>query len=123
MRRIQLVFGRILVGMMIMISGCAPGSFTGFVGPSQVIVDGGGTENFAEFSGTQIAGPPPEGTFNLQIQALEVTQGVRGDIPTRVSPGGGLSIHDASFLIVSKTRLRVPISLSVTKVTTMPALS
>ena len=38
--------------------------------------------------------PPPfqieEGTFNLQIQAVEVTQGVRGEIPSRVSPASDL---------------------------------
>jgi hypothetical protein len=31
-----------------------------------------------------------DGTFNLQIQAVEVTQGVRGDIPARIAPDGDL---------------------------------
>ena len=34
----------------------------------------------------------PEGTFNLQIQALEVTQGVSGEIPTRMAPQGDFNL-------------------------------
>ena len=34
----------------------------------------------------------PEGTFNVQIQALEVTQGIRGDIPSRIAPDDNLTL-------------------------------
>ena len=34
--------------------------------------------------------PAPDPSFNVQIQAIEVTQGVRGDIPTRTAPAGDL---------------------------------
>ena len=32
----------------------------------------------------------PDPSFNVQIQAIEVTQGIRGDIPTRTAPGDDL---------------------------------
>jgi len=41
----------------------------------------------AAFSVNYSHSSPPAGTFNVQIQALEVTQGVRGDIPIRTAPG------------------------------------
>ena len=41
------------------------------------------------------------GTFNVQIQALEVTQGVRGDIPSRTAPGENLTFPPDDVLHVA----------------------
>ena len=46
--------------------------------------------SFAASSAGVSPSPPPAGTFNVQVQALKVTQGVRGDIPSRTAPGDGL---------------------------------
>ncbi len=52
--------------------------------------------------------PPPfqieEGTFNLQIQAIEVTQGVRGEIPTRVAPTGDLVLSPDGAVHIANRR-------------------
>jgi len=36
----------------------------------------------------QVTGAPAAGNFDVQVQAIEVTQGIRGDIPRRTPPGG-----------------------------------
>ncbi len=48
--------------------------------------------------------PLPEGTFNVQIQALEVTQGVRGDIPARMAPGDDMTLISDSAMHVADRR-------------------
>ena len=52
--------------------------------------------------------PPPfqieEGTFNLQIQAIEVTQGVRGEIPSRVAPTGDLVLSPDGAVHIADRR-------------------
>jgi hypothetical protein len=45
-----------------------------------------------------------DGTFNLQIQAIEVTQGVRGDIPIRTSPQGDLVLLSDGAVHVADRR-------------------
>jgi len=66
---------------------CAGTLATGGAAPSGCFT--GRFEQEASISFTVTAGPPsPTGTFNVQIQAVEVTQGIRGDIPTRASPNG-----------------------------------
>jgi hypothetical protein len=49
---------------------------------------------YGEFSPTNIPTSiqAEDGTFNLQIQAIEVTQGVRGQIPSRIPPYGDLML-------------------------------
>ena len=47
---------------------------------------------------------PPTGTFNVQIQALEVTQGVRGDIPSRTAPGDDLALVPDGAVHVANRR-------------------
>ena len=60
------------------------------------------------------------GSFNLQIQAIEVTQGVRGEIPTRVPPNGDLTfppdgaVHIANRRTVVRVYPWVDSSLSTT---------
>jgi hypothetical protein len=48
------------------------------------------------------------GAFNVQIRALEVTQGVRGDIPTRTAPGDDLVLiaDDAVHVANRRTVVR-----------------
>jgi len=48
--------------------------------------------------------PLPEGTFNVQIQALEVTQGVRGNIPSRTAPGDDQTLPPDGALHVADRR-------------------
>jgi hypothetical protein len=47
---------------------------------------------------------PPAGAFNVQILALEVTQGVRGDIPTRTTPHGDLVLPSDGAVHVANRR-------------------
>ena len=54
--------------------------------------DNGGVEALAATASDKNLEPLPEGTFNVQIQALEVTQGIRGDIPVRTAPGDSLTL-------------------------------
>jgi hypothetical protein len=56
-----------------------------------------------EAAGRSTVQPGP-GTFNLQIQAVEVTQGVRGDIPTRITPEGALSLPPDGAVHVANRR-------------------
>jgi hypothetical protein len=49
-------------------------------------------------------GQLPAETFNVQIQALEVTQGVRGDIPTRTAPGDDLVLVSDDAVHVANRR-------------------
>jgi hypothetical protein len=57
--------------------------------------------------------PLPEGTFNVQIQALEVTQGVRGNIPSRdpsadnltLSPDGAFHVADRRTVVRAYPRM------------------
>lgn len=46
----------------------------------------------------------PPGTFDVQIVALEVTQGVRGDIPTRTAPNGDLVLPSDGAVHVANRR-------------------
>ena len=48
--------------------------------------------------------PLPEGTFNVQIQALEVTQGVRGDIPSRTAPDDNLTLPPDGAIHIADRR-------------------
>ena len=45
-----------------------------------------------------------DGTFNLQIQAVEVTQGVRGDIPARTAPDGDLVLPADGAVHIAERR-------------------
>jgi hypothetical protein len=45
-----------------------------------------------------------DGTFNLQIQAIEVTQGVRGDIPIRQAPEGNLLLSSDGAVHIANRR-------------------
>jgi len=47
--------------------------------------------------------------FNMQLQAIEVTQGVRGDIPSRTPPGG-------SFVLIPETAVHVANRKTVVRV-------
>lgn len=51
--------------------------------------------------------PPPR--FNVQVQAIEITQGIRGDIPTRAAPGGDMVLRpeDAVHVANRRTVVRV----------------
>jgi hypothetical protein len=49
-------------------------------------------------------GQLPAGILNVQIQALEVTQGVRGDIPTRTAPGDDLVLMSDNAVHVANRR-------------------
>jgi len=44
------------------------------------------------------------GTFNVQIQALEITQGVRGEIPTRIPPGESLVLPTDGAVQIANRR-------------------
>ncbi len=57
-----------------------------------------------QFSTNQSFGDPNFGTFNLQIQAIEVTQGVRGEIPTRVPPDDDLAFLPDGAVHVANRR-------------------
>jgi hypothetical protein len=78
MRKLQSVFVGILAGMlMLWIGGFIQGKEGDFASLSQISMGSGLTEALAEPLAIQYIDPLPEGTFNVQIQALEVTQGVQ----------------------------------------------
>jgi hypothetical protein len=52
----------------------------------------------------QVRSELPPGTFNVQVQAIEVTQGVRGAIPFRVPPAGSFTIPSDGFEHVANRR-------------------
>lgn len=79
MRRTQLVLLGTLLVILLMVAFESGSS-------AEMVLDG--------FSNSEISpsNPAAAGAFNLQIQAIEVTQGVRGDIPTRIPPDGDLTL-------------------------------
>ncbi len=80
MRKLKSVFIGLLVVTMVLLVG------------KSILGDKGGFEALAAPAADKNLEPLPEGTFNVQIQALEVTQGVRIDIPSRTAPGDDLTL-------------------------------
>lgn len=66
--------------------------------------DNGGFEALAAPASDKNLELLPEGTFNVQIQALEVTQGIRGDIPVRTAPGDSLTLPSDGAVHVADRR-------------------
>jgi len=66
--------------------------------------DNGGFEALAAPASDKNIESLPEGTFNVQIQALEVTQGIRGDIPVRTAPGDSLTLPSDGAIHVADRR-------------------
>ena len=57
------------------------------------------------------------GGFNLQIQAVEVTQGIRGNIPTRFPPKGDLTLTDDAVHVANRRTIVRVYPWSSTKLT------
>ncbi|MBW8010177.1 MAG: hypothetical protein FVQ83_02890 [Chloroflexi bacterium] len=68
---------------------------------------------------------PPVGTFDVQVWAVEVTQGVRGNIPTRTPPDGDMILPPDGAVHVAnrQTVVRVYPWVSVTDSTSVPPLT
>jgi hypothetical protein len=82
------------------------------------------------FEGFPTSDIPPsirveDGTFNLQIQAIEVTQGVRGEIPSRSTPHGDLALlpDGAVHIANRRTVVRVYPWVEDNSETTLPPLT
>jgi len=92
MHKLKSIFIGILVVMVVLMIGI---SLQG---------DKGGFAALAAPAAGKNLEPPPEGIFNVQIQALEVTQGIRGDIPVRTAPGNDLTLSPDGALHVADRR-------------------
>ncbi|GEM_PF-6863280 len=70
-------------------------------------------------------GEPSAGTFDVQIQAIEVTQGIRGDIPSRTPPRGSiiLPLDRAVHVANRRTIVRAYPWVQAAPGTTVPPLT
>ena len=91
MRRLQLVVMGTLVVIVLMIAYKNGASAVFF------------SDGFST-SKTPITVQVEDGTFNLQIQALELTQGVRGQIPSRAAPAADLRLPSDGAVHVADRR-------------------
>jgi len=108
MRKLLSVIVGMLVGLLMQNMGeSILGKKTGFEALSQTKTDISVTKVLAPPPSTYYLDPLPEGTFNVQIQALEITQGVRGDIPSRTAPGDDLILHMDGAVHVADRRMVV----------------
>jgi hypothetical protein len=126
MRKLRSVFVGILAGMlMLSMRELGMGKEAGFEVLSQIGMDTSETESMASPPSTNYLDPLPEGTFNVQIQALEVTQGVRGDIPSRTAPADDLILlpDDAVHVADRRTVVRAYPWVITGPNTTVPPLS
>jgi hypothetical protein len=113
MHKIKALLVGLLIGVVVLMIGT-------FLQDNEGVIDTLAAPNIEE-----ILEPPPAGTFNVQIRALEVTQGVRGEIPWRTAPGDSLTLimDGATHVADRRTVVRAYPWISLGANTLVPALT